>query len=338
MSGFCGRATSCFVWSVLLRKMSVSVFVLSGLVMLLIAPVANAAEPYQVKAVKDVVFKTVDGKNLKVNIYLPVKKDGTVLKGSPLLIHVAGGCWICGGPSGGGYWASWKMVEKGYAVAGICHRSLLDGHAFPKQMEDVRAAIRFLRAKAPEYGYDPTRFACMGASSAGFMSAVAGISDKHKIFDVGENLDQSSQVQCVVDFCGPVDILSMIERQDNHLPWCLAVAIGAKYPEGTPLAVRQTTNYEDQVKNLRKEAVRFSPITYADKDFAPTIVLHGAKDTVVPTSQACLFHEKLRRAGVVTELYLFNPGAHSPKTYGPDEVYRQPVIQFVEKVLGKPAN
>ena len=178
----------------------------------------------------------------------------------------------------------------------------------------------------------------MGASSAGFMSAVAGISDKHKIFDVGENLDQSSQVQCVVDFCGPVDVLSMIERQNNHLPWCLAVAIGAKYPTGTPLEVRQKTNYEEQVKNLREEAVRFSPITYADQDFAPTIVLHGAKDTVVPPSQACLFHEKLRRAGVVTELYMFNPGLHSPTTYGPVEVCREPVIKFVEKVLGKPAN
>lgn len=334
MSRLFGRVSA---WLPLSGKISCWSIVFAVIASVLYVPFLAAAEPYQVKTVKDVVFKSVDGVNLKLNVFLPVKKDGSVLKGSPLLIHVAGGCWVCGGPSGGAWWTRWKMVEKGYAVAGICHRSLNDGHAFPKQMEDVRAAIRFLRAKAPEYGYDPNRFACMGASSAGFMSCVAGISDKHKMFDVGENLDQSSQVQCVVDFCGPVDILSLIDRQNAQLPWCLAVAIGAKYPEGTSVDDRKKIKYSAQVEKLRDEAVRFSPITYVDKDFAPTIVLHGAKDTTVPPSQACLFYEALKRAGVTTELYMFNQGTHSPSTYGPDEVYREPIIQFLEKTIGKPA-
>ncbi|MBQ2849678.1 MAG: carboxylesterase family protein [Thermoguttaceae bacterium] len=59
-------------------------------------------------------------------------------------------------------------------------------------MEDVKAAVRFLRANAAKYGIDPNRVAAFGASSGGRLASMLGVPNKVKAFDVGENLEQSS--------------------------------------------------------------------------------------------------------------------------------------------------
>ena len=98
-------------------------------------------------------------------------------------------------------------------MASINYR--LSQHAvFPAQIEDCKAAVRWLRAHAAEYHLDPNRFAAWGSSAGGHLAAMLGTTGDVKEFEVGENLGVSSRVQAVVDYFGPTDFLQM----DAHRP------------------------------------------------------------------------------------------------------------------------
>ena len=129
-------------------------------------------------------------------------KDGTNL---PLIINIHGGAFKMGSKEQG---VPTEYLAQGYAVASINYR--LSQHAkFPAQIEDCKAAVRWLRAHADEYRLDPNHFAAWGASAGGHLAAMLGTTGDTKEFDVGANLDQSSRVQAVVDYFGPTDFLQM---------------------------------------------------------------------------------------------------------------------------------
>jgi hypothetical protein len=157
------------------------------------------AQTAGVKSHRDLVYVEGGHERHKLDLYLPEKADGPL----PLIIWVHGGGWQNGSKDGcpplrGGY------IERGYAVASINYR--LSGHAvFPAQIEDCKAAIRWLRAHAKEYGLDAKRFGVWGSSAGGHLVALLGTSGDVKEFDVGANLDQSSRVQAVCDYYGPTD-------------------------------------------------------------------------------------------------------------------------------------
>jgi acetyl esterase/lipase len=146
-----------------------------------------------VKAHRDLVYVEGGHERHKLDLYLPEKAEGPL----PLLIWVHGGGWQNGSKDGcpplrAGY------IERGYAVASINYR--LSGHAvFPAQIEDCKAAIRWLRAHAKEYNLDAKRFGVWGSSAGGHLVALIGTSGDVKEFDVGDHLDQSSRVQAVCD-------------------------------------------------------------------------------------------------------------------------------------------
>ena len=166
----------------------------------------------------------------------------------PLVIWVHGGGWQNGSkdacpPLRRGY------VARGYAVASINYR--LSGHAvFPAQIEDCKAAVRWLRARAPEYGLDPDRFGVWGSSAGGHLAALLGTSGDVKEFERGAHLDQSSRVQAVCDEYGPTDFTVFVTTPgyEGHGR--------AESPESRLLggAVR-----ENAAKAARANPVTFSP-------------------------------------------------------------------------------
>src|SRR5204862_2061067 len=133
--------------------------------------------PDGVKAHRDLVYVEGGHERHKLDLYLPEKAAGPL----PLLIWVHGGGWQNGSKDGcpplrGGY------LERGYAVASIGYR--LSQHAvFPAQIEDCKAAIRWLRAHAQEYGLDKARFGVWGSSAGGHLVALIGTSGDVKAFD-----------------------------------------------------------------------------------------------------------------------------------------------------------
>jgi dienelactone hydrolase len=107
------------------------------------------------------------------------------------------------------------MTPTVYAVANINYR--LSQHAvFPAQIEDCKTAIRWLRANAKKFGLDPDHIGAWGPSAGGHLVALLGTTGGVKELEgTGGNLDQSSRVQCIVDWFGPTDLATMGGRYDE---------------------------------------------------------------------------------------------------------------------------
>ncbi len=269
--------------------------------------------------ISDVVYKKVGDREIKLNLFLPLE-NGEVVKGRPLLIYLDSGCWYSGEPGNGGFWRGIGALERGFAVASVSHRPISEA-AFPAPMEDVRAAVRFLRKNAEQYGYDPNRFAVAGYSSGGHLSLTLGISDAKSIYDVGDNLDVSGQVQRVVEFYGPTDFEIVFDRYPEQLIDCIFLAFAIDRADAKP----SSPNFAA----LRENAKKYSPITYVDADFAPTLILHGTDDTIVPLSQSAVMFDALRVAGVRTKMYVSNGGVHDPATIAVPQVQREEAFEFL---------
>jgi acetyl esterase/lipase len=194
------------------------------------------------------------------------------------------------------------LVARGFAVAAINYR--LSQHAvFPAQIEDCKAAVRWLRANASRHGYDPDRIASFGGSAGGHLAAMLGTAGEVKAFEKGAHLDVSSRVQAVVDFFGPTDFLQM----DAHRPSAQAMV------HDTPDSP-ESQLVGGPIRDNPEKVARANPITYVTKDDPPFLVIHGDADLLVPHHQSALLEEALRKAGVPVRLVTIEGGPHGGET------------------------
>lgn len=279
----------------------------------------NADEP-KFQQVSDVVYKKVGDREIKLNLFLPLK-DGAPVENAPLYIYLDSGCWYSGNPGDGGFWRWLGVLDRGAAIASVSHRSI-DEAPFPAPMEDVRAAVRFLRKNADKYGLDPNNFTAGGYSSGGHLSLTLGISDAKSVYEVGDNLDVSGQAQQVVEFYGPTDFPLVFERLSREAIDCIYVAFNVKKSD---VEDKSSPVYADLIKRAEK----YSPLRSVDADFAPTLILHGTDDTIVPLSQSALLFDELRKTGVRTKLIVGNGGVHDGSTVALPQEFRREVAAFL---------
>ncbi len=166
------------------------------------------AEP-AVRVHRDLVFATVDDQQLKLDLYLP-EAEGK----PPLVVWVHGGGWRGGSKNKPPILA---ITDHGYALASISYR-FTDNEIFPAQIHDCKAAIRWLRSKASEYGFDANRIAIAGSSAGGHLALLIGTSGDIAELegDVGGNLEQSSSVQAIIDYYGPSDFVLRGKTQPDR--------------------------------------------------------------------------------------------------------------------------
>ncbi len=164
--------------------------------------------PEGTKVHRDIDYVKNGHERQKLDLYIPEKPDTPL----PVIVWIHGGGWMNGSKDGGG--PALPFVGKGYAVASINYR--LSQHApFPAQIEDCKAAIRWLRANAGTYNLDPHHIGVWGASAGGHLVALLGTSGDVKDLEGSEGSpDQSSRVQAVVDFFGPTDMTKMGGRHN----------------------------------------------------------------------------------------------------------------------------
>jgi acetyl esterase/lipase len=250
---------------------------------------AQAALRGSLEILRDLPYVTGGHPRQTLDLYVP--RDGTNL---PLLIHIHGGAFKAGSKADG---VPVAYAHQGYAIASLNYR--LSQHAkFPAQIEDCKAAVRWLRAHAAEYRLDPNRFAAWGASAGGYLATLLGTTGETRTFDVGANLDQSSRVQAVVDYFGPTDFLQM----DAHRP-----------PHGMPHDPAGSPESEligGALQENREKAARANPITYVTKDTPPFLICHGDADLLVPHHQSELLEAALEKAGVPVTLYTVKGAGH----------------------------
>ena len=255
-------------------------------------PMATTQPP---GAHRDIAYVTNGHERQKLDLYLPDAAN----KPCPLIIWVHGGGFKMGSKEGGtlGNSVPLEYLEQGYALASINYR--LSQHAiFPAQIEDCKAAVRWLRTHAPRFNIDSNRFGAWGPSAGGHLVAMLGTAGHVAAFEVGENLDASSRVQCVVDYYGPTDFLQMDAQrmQDGQ------IHDGADSPESELVG--------GAIQQNKAATARANPISHVLPDAPPFLIVHGDADPLVPHGQSVILVEALQNARVPVTFYTVKGAGH----------------------------
>jgi len=277
---------------------------------------ARAADSTSVKSFKDMVYAKHGDLSMKLDLYVPEQGDGPF----PLIVWIHGGGWIGGDkndcpPLNLGY------CQNGYAAASLSYR-FSNVAPFPAQLEDIKAAIRWLKAHAGEYKLDPNRIGVWGASAGGHLVCLLGVTGKTKQFDVGDHLDQTSEVQAVCNFFGPTDILTGLDGLDPNTDLIKSLVNMYTGLLGGPIREKQ---------DVAKLA---SPTTYVDEHAAVFMHVHGTADLLVPVEQAEKLHDKLRQANVSSRLFLLPQAGHGGEDFVSPKMLKE-IQTFFDKNLKK---
>lgn len=241
-----------------------------------------------------VTYCKVGDVELKIDLAKPTK----VATPRPCILVIHGGGWR-GGDRSVHSDAVIKLADQGYVAATVSYR-LVPSARFPAQIEDVKAAVRFLRANAKEYSLDPNKIGAIGFSAGAHLSMLLGTMDKEDGLEgEGGNLEHSSKVQAVVAFFGPTDLAA--DDYPEIVVGMLDDLVDSKGPESIP---------------AKKKA---SPITYVSKGDAPTLIFHGTKDKLVPWNQATKMADALDKHGVPGRVELLIGADHG---WGGTEIFR----------------
>ncbi len=267
----------------MMRIVVAFVLVLFGLaVTLVLAQRRGPKVPESVTVHQDIAYVTDGHERQKLDLYVPDEGENL-----PLIIWVHGGAWRGGSKE---RYTPMEYLKAGYAGASINYRLSQDA-IFPAQIEDVKSAVRWLRANAETYRLNPNHFAAWGASAGGHLVAMLGTTGDIKEFEVGENLEVSSRVQAVVDYFGPTDFLQM---DAQRLPDGL-VHDAPDSPESKLVG--------GPIQKYKNRVAKANPITYVSKDDPPILIIHGDRDKLVPYQQSVLLKDALEKVGVPVTLY-----------------------------------
>jgi acetyl esterase/lipase len=260
---------------------------------------------------RELAYVTDGHERQKLDLYVP-PGEGPF----PLLVWVHGGAWRAGSKD---HPPALPWLKRKVAVASVNYR--LSQHAvFPAQIEDCKAAIRWLRANGANYHLDPNRLVVWGASAGGHLVALLGTTGDISKFDVGEHLDQSSAVTAVVDWFGPTDFLRMnpmagdLGTMDHDAP---------DSPESLLIGGPVGENPD--------KVMRANPITYISSGDPPFLIMHGDKDPLVAHGQSVILLNALRDAGVTAELYTVKGAGHGGFK---DPIAEQKLEAFIRTHLG----
>lgn len=258
---------------------------------------------------RDLTYCTMEGVALKMDLYLPPQAS----KPTPVAVFVHGGGWSSGDKSGGSLIPFNDLAAQGFLVAAVNYR-LAPRYKFPAMIDDVKCAVRYLRANAAKLNIDPSRIGAWGGSAGGHLVALLGTTDASAGFDVGEYTDQSSRVQAVVDMFGPADLSGM-------------------FPSSSARIIQGVF----EIKTSAAETARLaSPVTYMTKDDPPFLILQGDKDKTVPPEQSQILYDRLQAAGVPATLVIVKNAGHGfVPTGGAIKPTREELVKMIEEFFIK---
>ena len=277
----------------------------SALFALLLLPAAASAQTPNFTRTEDVIYGRKFGTALTMDVFTPKEKPN----GAGIIYCVSGGWFSSKESINPGYLG--EFLKRGYVVFAVLHGSQ-PKYTIPEVIEDQHRAVRFIRTNAKKFGVDPERLGITGGSAGGHLSLMQGTNPKMgdpKAKDPVER--ESSKVAAVACFFPPTDFLNY-GREGNG-------ATG----EGTLTLFKAPFDYHEYDPKIgkyvavtgpeKRKAIgkAISPITHVSKDSAPTLIMHGDKDFLVPLQQAEVMIEKLNEAKVPCELVVKKGGGHS---------------------------
>ncbi len=203
----------------------------------------------------------------------------------PVAIYIHGGGMTAGDKSNLNPIFLDALASAGYAVASLNYR-LAPQSRFPAQIEDVKCAIRYLRAKAPTYDLNASEVFAFGTSAGGQLAALADLTGPHSVFDVGSYPTEPSNLLAVADMFGPANLT---ERASGYSPSDLQQVFG---------------------NSNRRDLALASPTHYVVSDTPPIFLVQGVDDTTVHESQSMELYRDLRAAGDQSQLLLVQNMGH----------------------------
>jgi acetyl esterase/lipase len=259
--------------------------------------------PEGVEVIRDLGFTETPDGVLTLDIYRPIERSDSPL---PVIVFLFGGGWEMGNKHQVGLMGFETLAQHGYAVISIDYR-FSSVAIFPAQINDSKAAIRWVRMFAEEYQLDGNRIGVVGPSAGGHLAALLGTSGGVKALEgsLPPVIDdpEASRVQAVVDFFGPTDMLQAnAHRYNDFLDWDAPDSPAAKLLGG-PLQEQPVM------------AALANPISYITANDPPFLIIHGDEDSIVPLHQSELLYNALLQAGVESELVVVEGGGHG---YGGD--------------------
>jgi acetyl esterase/lipase len=259
-----------------------------------------------VKTIKDVVYAAP---HLSSGKSRPLKMDMLIpehVRKRTIVVYVPGGGFVVAAKEGALNLRTY-VAEAGFVVASVEYRTTRDGANYRDGVEDVKAAIRYLRANAGRYGIDASSVVVWGESAGGYLAAMVGVTNDNTSFAAGDNPNQSSDVQGVIDDFGASDISK----------------IAADFDAGTQRAIYTNEgiiNYigkasEANTLDLRIAATVANPITYVHANAPPFLIFHGNRDRMVSPSQTLILNDALVTAGARSKRYIVDGAAHGDLSF-----------------------
>jgi acetyl esterase/lipase len=260
----------------------------------------------------------------KLDVYWPAEGNGPF----PVILSIHGGAFMGGDKRDVQLMPMLESLKRGYALVGVNYR--MSGEAiFPALIHDIKAAIRWVRANAETYLFDPDRIASWGGSAGGYLSLMAGVAAGVEELDDSSlgNSEQPDHVQAVVSWFPPTDFLKMDEQlaESGFLPPPEFSHSGANSPESLLLG-QKITDIPDLVRIA-------NPETYIRAGLPPFFIQHGRMDDTVPYQQSLTFAQKLAAVAPETVTHEILPNARhaDPAFETPQNI--QKVLDFLDNVL-----
>jgi acetyl esterase/lipase len=210
-----------------------------------------------------------------------------------------------------------RLAERGYIAATVSYR-LAPLYQFPSPVQDVKTAIRWIRANSSRFDLDPERIGILGESAGAHLALFAGLTPDVAEFEgAGPNLDRSSRVSCVVNYFGPTNFTKSYGKSRDAA-------------EVLPLFLGGDLDHE------RAAHIRASPLNWISPRAAPVLTIHGTEDEYVAHEQAVWLTDRLRAAGVETELETIEGAGHGFRGADAERAERR-TFEFLDKHLMKRA-
>ncbi|MCK9563196.1 MAG: alpha/beta hydrolase fold domain-containing protein [Bacteroidales bacterium] len=267
-----------------------------------------------VRWVADIPYAATDDPRQRLDIYLP--KSAEVDGPLPVIAYVHGGAWRTGSRIMARSQVMAHVDSGRYAAISIGYR-LSWQDSWPAQIHDLKAAIRWIRANADEYGLDPGRICALGPSAGGHLVAMLGTTNAVAELEgtLGDHGDQSSDVQCVIDFFGPADFRV---ADDAAIGGPVVELLGGHPAENPELAAAA------------------SPLHHVKAGAPPFLIVHGTRDPLVSHSDSVALTKALDEAGVPVIFQTVDGGGHGDFGDAAAEVERR-VRAFLERNFYDPS-
>lgn len=251
---------------------------------------------------KDVEYSRANGVPLTLDAAVP-RAAGLL----PAVIIVHGGAWVRGDRIVDVQPLFEPLTQAGFAWFSISYRLMSQISQFGAAIQDVQAAIRFVKSHATQYRIDPAKVALVGESAGGQLAAMAALSQQPDL-----------RVRAVVALYTPTDLVSLAENSTFVPRW-----------------VHDTLQSGAFARMLAARLKQLSPIDNVRRDMPPFLFIHGTADPLVPFAQSQSMCRAMKTAGANCELYAVQGAGHGIRWWSPElsEGYQREMIRWLREEL-----